>query len=153
MSFNIWEEVRRVLSVGFCWLLTSLARILGERSTIDSPPALFCLKKKKKMEISSCTLIPLFRPRSVHSGSASWDDCGRECSPTSCVWARFLIGSKTVPGQRHSQLTPNFVRSRLYAWLGVTYHLHFRQNDRGLLRATAVTRGWNGHRIGVSTES
>ena len=28
------------------------------------------------MEISSCTLIPLFMPRSLYSGSASWDDCG-----------------------------------------------------------------------------
>ena len=25
-------------------------------------------------------------------------------------------------------------------------HLHFWQNDRDLLRATAVTRGWNGYR-------
>ena len=27
------------------------------------------------VEISSCTLIPLFRPRSIHSGSVSRDDC------------------------------------------------------------------------------
>ena len=30
-----------------------------------------------KVEISSRTLIPLFRPGSVNSGSASWDDCNR----------------------------------------------------------------------------
>ena len=30
-----------------------------------------------KVEISSRTLIPLFRPGSVHGGSASWDDCDR----------------------------------------------------------------------------
>ena len=30
--------------------------------------------------------------------------------------------------------------------LVVTCHLHFWQNDRDLLRATAVTRGWNGYR-------
>ena len=29
----------------------------------------------------------------------------------------------------------------VYAYLGVTCHLHFWQNDWGLLRATAVTRG------------
>ena len=29
------------------------------------------------LEISSRTLIPLVMPGSVHSGSASWDDCGR----------------------------------------------------------------------------
>ena len=35
---------------------------------------------------------------------------------------------------------------KVYACLAVTCHLHFWQNDRGLLRATAVTRGWNGYR-------
>ena len=34
----------------------------------------------------------------------------------------------------------------MYAGLSVTCHLHFWQNDRDLLRATAVTRGWNGYR-------
>ena len=37
--------------------------------------------------------------------------------------------------------------------LGVTCHLHFWQNDQGILRATAVTRGVNEHRIRVSTEN
>ena len=32
------------------------------------------------------------------------------------------------------------------ACLAVTCHLHFWQNGRDLLRATAVTRGWNGYR-------
>ena len=35
---------------------------------------------------------------------------------------------------------------RVHACLTVTCHLHFRQNDRGLLRATAITRGWSGYR-------
>ena len=35
---------------------------------------------------------------------------------------------------------------KVYACLGVTCHLHFWQSDRGLLRAAAVTRGWNGYR-------
>ena len=35
---------------------------------------------------------------------------------------------------------------RVYACLAVTCHLRFWQNDRDLLRATAVTRGWNGYR-------
>ena len=60
-----------------------------------------------KVEISLRTLIPLFRPESVHNGSASWNNCGwiRECSLTSCMWARFRIGFRTMPGQRHSQPT------------------------------------------------
>ena len=47
----------------------------------------------------------------------------------------------------------DFVASRMYACLGVTFHLHFWQNDRGVLRATAVTRRRNGHRVRVSTQS
>ena len=35
---------------------------------------------------------------------------------------------------------------KVYACLAVTCHPRFWQNDRGLLRATAVTRGWNGYR-------
>ena len=44
-----------------------------------------------------------------------------------------------MPGQRHSQLTPTSLGQ--YARTGVNCYLHFWQNDRGLLRATAVTRG------------
>ena len=41
----------------------------------------------------------------------------------------------------------------IYACAAVTCHLHFCQNDRGLLRVTAVTwPGWYGHRIRVSWE-
>ena len=35
---------------------------------------------------------------------------------------------------------------KVHVCLAVTCHLHFRQNDRDLLRDTAVTRGWNGYR-------
>ena len=51
-----------------------------------------------KIEISSGTLIPLLRPGSEYSGSASWDDCAR-------VFPRFPKCSHTMPGQRHNQPT------------------------------------------------
>ena len=35
---------------------------------------------------------------------------------------------------------------KMHAYLAVTCHLHFWQNDWSLLRATAVTQGWNGYR-------
>ena len=35
---------------------------------------------------------------------------------------------------------------KVYACLLATCHLRFWQDDRGLLRATAVTQGWNGYR-------
>ena len=44
-----------------------------------------------------------------------------------------------MPGQ-HSQPTPTSLGQRVYACLGVTCHLHFWQNGRGLLRDSAVTR-------------
>ena len=34
---------------------------------------------------------------------------------------------------------------KVHAYLAATGHLHFGQNDRGFLCATAVTRGWNGY--------
>ena len=42
---------------------------------------------------------------------------------------------------------------RVHACLAVTCNLHFWQNGRDLLRATAVTRGWNDTEIRISTES
>ena len=35
---------------------------------------------------------------------------------------------------------------KVHAYLAVTYHPHFWQNDRDHLRASAVTRGWTGYR-------
>ena len=60
-----------VLTVGCAWVLafSSLARMLGECSTIHPPPVFFLFLCE--VVISSRTLIPLFRPGSVHSGSAS----------------------------------------------------------------------------------
>ena len=54
---------------------------LGECLTNYSPPALFFLK----LEISLHTLIPLFTPGLVHSGSARWDDCHRVFPDELCV--------------------------------------------------------------------
>ena len=43
-------------------------------------------------------------------------------------------------------IQPCTTSRKVRACLAVTCHLHFWQNDRALLRATAVTRGWNGYR-------
>ena len=37
-------------------------------------------------------------------------------------------------------------RRKVHACLAITCYLHFWQNDRGLIRATAGTRRWNGYR-------
>ena len=89
MTSDIWEmylpsnESDQAISFATFLVVTfsSLARILGECSTIHSPFMLFFFFL---VEISSRTLNALFRPGSVNSGSSSWDDCGA-CSLISCV--------------------------------------------------------------------
>ena len=116
---------------------SSLSRTLGDGLKIHSPPALYYYFLE--VEISSCTPIPLCRPGSVHSGSASWDDCG---SPlTSCVWAHFPDRFPQYAWTAKSAHS-NFVGVKGYACLDVNCRLHFWQNDQGLLRsATVVTQG------------
>ena len=48
-------------------------------------------------------------------------------------------------GQHSQPSLTSLPVSRVYACLGVTCHLHSWQNNQGLLRATVVTRGWDGH--------
>ena len=67
-----------------------------------------------------------------------------------------LLPSRRVLCTPYNHAPCHFVQShirKVYACLAVTCHLYFWQNDRGLLRATAVTRGWKGYEIRVSTES
>ena len=80
-------------------------------------------------------LIPLFMPGLVHSGSASGRVFPDKLCVSSLPWEipTLCLTAKSA----HS----NFVASRLYARLGVTCHLHFWQNDLGLLHATVVTLG------------
>ena len=67
----------------------------------------------------------------------------------------WLVPHKTAAVSAQVLCTPyshvlcHFMQShicKVYASLAVTCHLHFWQNDRDLLRATAVTWGWNGYR-------
>ena len=60
-----------------------------------------------------------------------------------------LLPSRRVLCTPYNHAPCHFMQShirKVHACLVVTCHLHFRQKDRGLLRATAVTRGWNGYR-------
>ena len=68
---------------------------------------------------------------------------------TALTW---LVPHETAAMSAHSAYTIqpcHFIQShipKVHASLAVTCHLHFWQNDRDLLRATAVTRVWNGYR-------
>ena len=60
-----------------------------------------------------------------------------------------LLPSRHVLCRPYNHAPCHFMQSHIhnvYVCLDVTCHLHFWRNDQGLLRATAVTRGWNGYR-------
>ena len=47
----------------------------------------------------------------------------------------------TIQTMHHVTSCKSHIR-KVHAWVAVTCHLHFWQNDRDRLRVTAVTRGW-----------
>ena len=60
-----------------------------------------------------------------------------------------LLPSRRVLCTPYNHAPCHFMQShirKVHAYLAVTCHPHFWQNDRGLFRATAVTRGWNRYR-------
>ena len=60
-------------------------------------------------------------------------------------WCAYSVSAQVLCTP-YSHASCHFMQShihKVYACLAVTCHLHFWQNDRNLLRATAVTRGWN----------
>ena len=137
----------KLVSDMWWWLSPHLQGFWRECLTIHSQPALFFLYIK--VEISSHTQIPLFMLGSVHSSSASWYDCGWKFPDILELVLDRWSCCTTMPWQRHS----NFVGSWVSACLGVTCPLHFWQNNRSLLHATAVTWGWNRHWITIITQS
>ena len=89
---------------------SSSARILEECLTTKSLPALFFFFWA---QINLRTLIPLFRPGQDQSSVAQHTETTvTDCSLTTCMWARFLICSHTMPAQRHSQPTTTSLGQR-----------------------------------------
>ena len=99
-------------------------------------------------------LCLVFHPLSLSRWSPHLPQCQSTASSSVSVTDRRHHWMSIVNGyRRHSQnscshllpqgLNPN---PQVNACLAVTCHLHFWQNDRDFLRATVVTRGWNGYR-------
>ena len=106
-----------------------------------------------------------YQPNALPLGQTGSRDSTRVNSFYSAFFYFFLISTEVVYLQRwhgwcYMKMLPSrrvlynharchFMQShirKVYAYLAVTCHLHFWQNDRDLLRATAVTRGWNRYR-------
>ena len=77
---------------------------------------------------------------------AQWAEMTGKCVLTGCVWDCFHDGFPHYALTAQSDHCQS-AGSRVYTCLvqTTTYHLHFGQNDPGLLvlHATAVTQGWN----------
>ena len=59
-----------------------------------------------------------------------------------------LLPSRHILCTSYNHVPCHYMQShvhKVHAYLAVTCHPHFWQNDLGLLHATAVTRGWNGY--------
>ena len=101
---------------GFWWIV----------QFFNSQPTLFFLKSGN----SSHTPVLLLRPRSVHSGSVSWVDCGQVfpdmshvSSPFPDRFSHFALTAQSA----HSDFNGPMVY--IYMRVGVTCHLLFLQND------------------------
>ena len=62
----------------------------------------------------------------------------------SATWNCSRLGASSVYTIQPCHFIQSHIR-KVYACLAVTSHMHFWQNDRDFLRATMVTRGWNGY--------
>ena len=112
--------------------------IVGDGSTNHSRLRLFFFFFFKWRQFAR-TISTLLGQRWVHSGSASWDDCGRAfpddlCVGPFCWWVPTLSLNNMVSPLRFS------LDQRLYACLAVAYHLYVWQNERGPLLATTVLK-------------
>ena len=148
----------------FAWWLSSLERILGECSTIPSLPSLrfsflffffFFFSSSFKWRFARAHYFHSFMPESVHSGSASWDDCGRMFPDKSRV-SSFLNMFPYYARTASSQPTPTslgqgclhigpllcilfgIVRSRYYLSF---IQLHFSRLDSPPVLSSLSARG------------
>ena len=82
-----------------------------------------------KVEISSRTLIPLFRSESVNGGSASSDDCDL-VFPDELHVSSFPDRSPDYAWTAALSAHSDFVGPKVYACLGVSCQLHVLQNGQ-----------------------
>ena len=94
--------------------------------------------------MSDCILF-IARLINIHGSSVRIALCG--CCMAGATWNAAVSAQVLCTPFNHAPwLQCHFIQShigRVYVCLGVTCRLHFWQNDRDLLRATAVTRGWS----------
>ena len=121
------------------------AQVAVELKTVHLQLWVCCLHKKRNTEggliddhLYSAILHPLEQTRCGVLTALAW----LVLHETAAISAQVLC---TPYNHAPCHFMQSHIR-KVYVCLAVTCHLHFWQNDRDLLRATAVTRGWNGYR-------
>ena len=124
-------------SVWWWWWFFSRLRGIGE-NVQPFIPHLHLFFFFFKVEISSRTLIALFMPGSVHSGSTSWDDCDR-MFPDKYYLLIFLFlffFLNYLHQLERKQIFPFIVQSF------VTAQSHRKKNNQSLLCKTELKEFW-----------
>ena len=71
--------------------------------------------------------------------------CTYSAGMAGATWNCCRLGARSVYTIQPCHIMQSHIH-KVCVCLAVTCHLHFWQNDRDLLHATAVTRGWNWYR-------
>ena len=153
---NFWRE-RKVEAGNQTYIIQLLALPLGQTGSSDKQVVIDWLIDGhlysailRSLEQTHCARLWFYMSDKLFI--ARFLNIHRSGVLTELAW---LVPHETAAVSAQVLCTPyNHVTSckATYACLAVTCHLHFCQNDRDLLRASAVTLGWNGYR-NKSTES
>ena len=109
----------------------------------------FCLALFSALEQTHCARMWFYMSEQIFI-ACFWISGEMVCLQRWHGWCHMkLQPSRRVLCTPYNHAPCHFMQShirKVYACLAVTCHLLFWQNDRELLRATVVTRGWNGYR-------
>ena len=125
----------------------SLAMILGVGWTIRSSPAVYIFfSYGDYLAHTNSILLAKISPQGFSELTRLWPSVPCRVAYELVFLSSWFLHYTWTASSAHS----DFDGSKMYACFDVSSYLHFWQNDRGLIRATAVTRGWNGHQLRVS---
>ena len=127
------------------WLLPRVRGLLGKRSTVHSPPALFFKKC-----ISARAHQFNFLSQDQSTVARRTETATAECSLTSCVWARFPEFPTLCLDSIVSPLRLRWVKDVCMFGCNLPPVL-LAEWPRSFTRHCGNT-GWNGHRTRVSTD-
>ena len=136
-----WQLCRRNLTSGVCGFILACRDFLR---ILDHPfPTCAFFSFFFEVEIAhACWVLSLYQDQSTVA-----QQTGTTVAERSLFVSSFPDRFPHYARSAALSAISDFVGSWVYACLRVICHVHFWHNDRGVLHATAVTWGWNEHRI------